>query len=294
MNSPAPLHDKTSTSRSERILAKLDNCARRPVKLIERYRAGSFILTSLLFIIIFVVSTVFILAFPERVHAIRVLFPFLVAFFGLAAAVGACLHLFEVQRQNQMSNEIQKASFLLDLDNRFIQPQMLEAQNALSALWERAHANIHNPPLSHIEYAQKSRLGQLIENRRKDAKTLIGGDPHAYHTAFCNYLTAAIAHDLEHLRTTDPNLYHILLRNCEIFETMGLLKERDYLNYDDVSTRFRFAIHRIYVAFYGHISLRDKPPSSHKLFQNVLSLGKWHEEQLAKTASPAWTNPAPL
>lgn len=91
-------------------------------------------------------------------------------------------------------------------------------------------------------------------------------------------ISASIASVLSDMRDNDPDKYRAILRNCELFETIGIVYINKLVRLEDIMARFEVGILRVYVAFGWHIrNLQHDDEyalTSRQLYNSLMSLGE--------------------
>ncbi len=142
---------------------------------------------------------------------------------------------------------VRKAMFLLDLERQSTSPQMLQAQYALDSEQRQIHAAVTEEQPVLGGDAKENEIGER------------------FHTVLQEYRKSPDAKEVKR--------YHVLMRNCDFFETIGVLVDKNYIDIDDVASRFEIGITRVHQCFYHHIAYRRKEIwASRKLFQHIESL----------------------
>lgn len=184
---------------------------------------------------------------------------------GIAALVGASLASYEIQRSTKHARRAAQATFLLELEGRFMSPELREAQDALRQIWTEADKYFKRVSTDH---AERRRMHDPISKQALENWLRDPGDDHK-----TEFLSHHIAHQLNHLRTTNEHIYHVLLRNCEIFETIGVMHKHAYIDSKDVNERFKYALDRVDVSF-RHNLRDDAIFDGDKPFANAMDLAK--------------------
>lgn len=76
---------------------------------------------------------------------------------------------------------------------------------------------------------------------------------------------------LAEMREYQEERYHVLFRNCEFFETVGIMVEQDYVDIEDIVSRFEVGIERVFACFDLHLKERRKESWASELFFQHLS-----------------------
>lgn len=187
---------------------------------------------------------------------------------GIAALVGASLATYELQRSTTHARRAAQATFWLELEGRFMSPELREAEDALREIWTEANnyfnelvKNYATVKIMHeIDGELRNMLKQYLEGRNKEDNK-------------AEFLSRHIAHELNHLRNTNQHLCHVLLRNCEIFETIGVMWKRGYIDVEDVNRRFN-AADRMHISFKHHLAEEGIFFGDARPFSNAMDLAK--------------------
>jgi len=140
--------------------------------------------------------------------------------------------------------DVSKASFLLDLERQSTSEIMLEAQTVLTLELQMIKAEVAESNPDFGEEARDKEIGKKFNIRLQGYR---------------------------HSVILEENLtYHLLMRNCDFFETIGVMVNKGYIDIDDVASRFEVAITRIHQCFQQHIEDRHNEMwASKKLFWHI-------------------------
>jgi hypothetical protein len=157
----------------------------------------------------------------------------LVGFFAFIAAI------YHVERAERAS----RADLLLNLERQAMSPGMIEAQHELLELFSSSWKAIrdHSEDLTHDEMIRK--------------------------------ISAICQAKLAELRNKDDKRYHLLFRNCEFLETVGIMVKQGYVDIEDVVSRFEVGIERVHACFDLHLKeRRNESWASDLFFQHISEL----------------------
>lgn len=148
---------------------------------------------------------------------------------GFLALFGAMHHVRKVETAS-------RAELLLNLERQVTNPEMVKAQEYLSKLFLESREKIQKvyPDLDHMEMVEK--------------------------------ISEKCHQELNNMRKIDDEKYHVIFRNCEFFETVGIMVKQRYVDLEDIISRFEVGIERVYTCFNYHLEERRKESWASQLF----------------------------
>lgn len=160
----------------------------------------------------------------------------IVSLVGFFAFIGAIYH---VERAERAS----RADLLLNLERQAMSSGMIVAQRELLVLFSTALDVVksNNQDLTHDQVIKK--VGEFCENA------------------------------LTQMRIDEEEKYHILFRNCEFLETVGIMVRQEYVDIKDIVSRFEVGIERVFACFDLHLrERRNESWASALFFQHISGL----------------------
>jgi membrane protein implicated in regulation of membrane protease activity len=172
-------------------------------------------------------------------------------------AISAFLALFVARNHLDKVAEVSKASFLLDLEKQSTSEPMIKAQTTLAETWQEIEINVSKSYPTFGEEAKHRKISEEFHSKLQDCRFGKNTDEHSK--------------------------YHELMRNCDFFETVGVMVDKRYIDIEDVASRFEIAITRVHQCFQYHIEQRRiEMWASRKLFQHIEPLYKRTKEYIDK------------
>lgn len=153
---------------------------------------------------------------------------------GFCAFIGAMYH---VERAERAS----RADLLLNIERQAMSPGMIVAQRELLDLFSAAWRAVK-----------------------------IGSQP-APHEQIIKSISKYCEKQLAEMREYQEEKYHVLFRNCEFFETVGIMVEQKYVDIEDIVSRFEVGIERVFACFDLHLKERRNEVWASELFFQHLS-----------------------
>jgi hypothetical protein len=150
----------------------------------------------------------------------------LVGFFPLLGAV----------RHVRSLETASRAELLLNLERQVTNTEMVKAQDYLAQLFSEAKEKIRKefPDLDHMQMVDKISVE-------------------------CNRA-------LNYMRLYDNKTYHVIFRNCEFFETVGIMVTQGYVDLEDIISRFEVGIERVHTCCDRHLKERRRESWASQLF----------------------------